>query len=266
MLSSPKVQTGAAISIFLAALVLSFFSWRQMRTPEPAPASVVENANQARKIDSTQEKRGSALSGIEAGGQTETMTENEAVAAPARKAVAPARSRPPAHAAPIVVTSAAPTDVAPAVPRIVAPTAPKSVAKAGVGPVVTKAVPNIDQTAAQVPRPKPVPADSNLEIRIENHFSDATLAVWIDDHLAYEHPLRDGHKKRLILLGGGAKEQLTIPLSAGHHAFHIQVRSASEQYDESKNIAGEFDKGGEKILSINFEKHTKEMRVALGTE
>ena len=92
------------------------------------------------------------------------------------------------------------------------------------------------------------------------------MAIWIDDKLAYEHALRDGHKKRLILLGGGAREKVTIPLTAGHHAFRVQVRSASEQYDETKNIAGEFVKGGEKILSINFEKHTKEMRVALGVE
>jgi hypothetical protein len=92
------------------------------------------------------------------------------------------------------------------------------------------------------------------------------MAIWIDDKLAYEHALRDGHKKRLILLGGGAREKVTIPLTAGHHAFRVQVQSASEQYDETKNIVGEFVKGGEKILSINFEKHTKEMRVALGVE
>ena len=103
-----------------------------------------------------------------------------------------------------------------------------------------------------------------MEIRIDNHFADATLAIWIDDKLAYEHALRDGHKKRLILLGGGVKEKVTIPLMSGHHALRVQVRAASEQYDESKAIAGAFDKGGEKILSINFEKHTKEMRLTLG--
>jgi hypothetical protein len=44
------------------------------------------------------------------------------------------------------------------------------------------------------------------------------------------------------------------------------VRSASEQYDQSKTVAGEFPKSGEKVLSISFEKHTKEMRVALASE
>jgi len=114
--------------------------------------------------------------------------------------------------------------------------------------------------------PVAVSADSNLEIRVENHFSDATLSVWVDDHLAYEHALHDGHKKRLILLGGGAREKLSIPVSGGHHALRIQVRSAADEYDESKTIAGEFPKGGQQVVSINFEKHTREMRLALGTE
>ena len=234
-----------------------------MRTPGVAPTSVVENADQARGIDSAQEKRGPASPE----GETDTKTENEVVATPIRKAAAPVGSKPVARVPPIVVTPAAPADVVHVAPKMVVLTVPKSVAKAGVAAVVTKTVPTADQEVAQVPRPSPVVStDSNLEIRIENHFSDATLAIWIDDKLAYEHALRDGHKKRLILLGGGAKERVTIPLSAGHHALHVQVRSASEQYDESKTLAGEFVKGGEKILSINFEKHTKEMRLALGTE
>jgi tRNA A-37 threonylcarbamoyl transferase component Bud32 len=267
MFSSPQVQTGAAISIFMAALVLNYFSWRQLRTPGVAPTSVVENADQARGIDSRQEQRTLDLSVTGSGDQTDAKTENEAVATPIRKAAAPVRSKPAARAAPIVVSPAAPADVAHVAPKMVVPTVPKSVAKAGVTAVVTKTVPTADQEVAQVPRPNPVVStDSNLEIRIENHFSDATLAIWIDDKLAYEHALRDGHKKRLILLGGGAKEKVTIPLSAGHHALRVQVRSASEQFDESKTLAGEFVKGGEKILSINFEKHTKEMRLALGTE
>jgi hypothetical protein len=109
-------------------------------------------------------------------------------------------------------------------------------------------------------------ADSNLEVRIENHFADANIKIWVDEKLAYEHALRDGHKKRLILLGGGAREKVTIPFASGHHAVRVQVQSATEQYDETKTIAGDFGKGTEKILSINFEKHTKEMRLALGTE
>jgi serine/threonine-protein kinase len=268
LFSSPRVQMGAAISIFLASLVLSFFSWRQIRTGRVAPASVVENASPATGIDSAHENRSSARpeTGTK---ETDARIENEPVASGApriRKAPSPARSEPVANLPASVVVPAAPAEVVHAAPKTAVPSVSKIVAKAGVGPVVTKAAPAAEPEVVQAPRPAPTAADSNLEIRIENHFSDATLAIWIDDKLAYEHALRDGHKKRLILLGGGAKERVTIPLSAGHHALHVQVRSASEQYDEAKTLAGEFVKGGEKILSINFEKHTKEMRLALGTE
>ncbi|MFZ3265870.1 MAG: protein kinase [Terriglobales bacterium] len=263
---SPRVQMGAAVSIFLAALILNYISWRQLRKPEPGPASVVENANLPKGIDSTHEKGSASLPGTEIEAPSDTKNENEAVASvatPVPKTAPRTRSKPAAHATPMVATSAGPTDAGHASSKIDA-VVPKSVAKGGVAPVVAKAVPNADR-AAQVPQPaNPVPPDSDLEIRIDNHFADATLAIWIDDKLAYEHALRDGHKKRLILLGGGVKEKVTIPLSSGQHALRVQVRSASEQYDESKAIAGAFDKGGGKILSINFEKHTKEMRLTLG--
>jgi hypothetical protein len=84
--------------------------------------------------------------------------------------------------------------------------------------------------------------------------------------LAYAHPLHDGRKKRLLLLGGGSKETLTLPVSSGQHALRIEVRSAGEQFDETKTVTGEFLTGGERNLAISFDKHTKEMRVTLGNE
>ena len=65
------------------------------------------------------------------------------------------------------------------------------------------------------------------------------LKIWIDDRLAYSHPLHD-RKKRLLLLGGGSKETLTLPVSSGTHAVRIEVRSAAEQYDETKTVDGDF--------------------------
>ena len=124
----------------------------------------------------------------------------------------------------------------------------------------------ITQPVVQARHPKPAIADSNVQVRIENHFSDATLSIWIDSKLAYEHPLHDGHKKRLMLLGGGSKEAVTIAVATGRHTLRVGVRSASEQYDQSKTIAGDFLRGGEKVLSINFEKHTRELRLALDGE
>jgi len=131
-------------------------------------------------------------------------------------------------------------------------------------PEVSGAVLSATPAAEQVSgTPAGAVADSNLQIRIESRFGDATLSVWIDNRLAYQHPLRDGRKKRLILLGGGPKQTITIPLAAGQHELRVGVQSAAEQYDESRTVAGEFLKDGEKILSITFEKRSKTMRVSL---
>lgn len=104
-------------------------------------------------------------------------------------------------------------------------------------------------------------ADSNVEIDIEDRFTDATLSLWVDNKLQYEHPL--AARKHLSLLSKGAKEKVTIPVSAGDHELRIRVRSVADQYEESKSVSGNFLKGGEKILAVNFEKHTKEMRLTL---
>ncbi len=274
MFSSPRAQTGAAITMFVAALVLSFFSWWQMRTPRLAPANAVEARTKATATENTPQKQISQPSPPGAGNQAETEIKNEPdapTAAPIEKAAAPARSKTlarPSHVArtPGVRTPADSTDMTYAAPRLPAAIVTKSVAKSAVVASATNPASTADQTAAASPLPVAASADSNLEIRVENHFSDATLSVWVDDHRAYEHALHDGHKKRLILLGGGAREKLTIPISGGHHALRIQVQSAADEYDESKTIAGEFPKGGQQVLSINFEKHTREMRLALGTE
>ena len=142
---------------------------------------------------------------------------------------------------------------------------PKTVAKAGVvapAPSI-KPAPKTSEPSPSTPAPVCSFADSNVELHIDNHFSDGTLSIWIDDKLTYQHPLHDGHKKKLILLGGGIKEIVTIPLPSGKHALRVQVKSVTEQYDESKSVTDEFPKGGEKILAITFDKHTKEMRLAL---
>jgi serine/threonine-protein kinase len=266
ILSSRKVQTAAAFAILLAAIGLNIFLWRQLRTQKLPPANIAEDVNQSKKIDSTQENEDPT--GTSPHGESSAIKNAEMERAPAPvprpKAALSTRSKPVVQATPKGVTPTASLASAQAVPKTAAPVVPRSVAKTGLPAGITPPASNANQVAVPSPPPGPALADSNLEVHIENHFPDASLRVWIDDKLAYEHQLRDGHKKRLILLGGGAKETVTIPLSAGHHALRVQVQSASEKYDETKSVAGEFVKGGQKIVSINFEKHSKEMRISLG--
>jgi eukaryotic-like serine/threonine-protein kinase len=280
MFSSWQVQTAIGIPLFVAALVVSLFAWREIHVRKAPARSIVENANPVSAVVSVQKATGGADAAVDSDSalQSETQTNREteiasnataavAETAPKSKASHPGagnaassrpRRSPSGEIAKVDTSATGRTHVV-----------PKTVTKVG-------AITNENKPAGkpnEVPSQTVVPAgsaaavaDSNVEIHIENRFSDATLKVWIDDKLAYAHPLHDGHKKRLMLLGGGTKETVTIPVSAGAHALRIEVRSASEQYDETKVVTGEFLSGGGRILSINFDKHSRDMRVTLGNE
>jgi serine/threonine-protein kinase len=225
------------IALLLAAMVVSFFAWRQVRTQNNARQNPVAPP-------------------VETGTHADAVKDILAKADREAAAIAPAASQADS----------------PDVSKVGAGAVQKSFAarKIKAKPVLAKAltvpanaVPKSPETS-QAPSATPAVADSNVAIRVENHFADASLSVWVDDHLVYEHALHDGHKKRLVLLGGGVKEAITIPVPAGTHTLRLEVRSVAEQYDEAKTVAGEFLKNGEKVVSVDFEKHTKEMRVTLG--
>ena len=258
MFSSWQVQTAIGIPLFAAALVVSLFAWREMhvqnrasKVPVAGLANVVVDTgadvhDQAGTSVGRSTGRGNsdALPPVQvaASGEAAEAHENSISAAP-RSSTA-------------VKVSPAKRDAA----RTLASTSTVQKASSHSGELKEVAGQAITAPAA------PAVADSNVEIHIENRFADATLKVWIDNNLAYSHPLHDGHKKRLILLGGGSKETLTIPVAAGNHELRIEVRSASEQYDETKTVAGEFLAGGERILSITFDKHSRDMRLALANQ
>jgi serine/threonine protein kinase len=288
MFSSWQAQTAIGIPLFAAAIAMSLFAWREMRKQTPVPASIEANVGRASGADNVQKTASvpgvsaapgsdaeqrprtqadsaaetrSAAGGTAAGASTGNLT-GGAAATSARPGTSGA-IRKPSDAS---LAKAAKTHSGTAA-KSAAQANPKTVKNVG-----TTANPDkqgaADEDAAHTvvaAAATTAVADSNVEIRIESRFSEATLKIWIDDRLAYEHPLHDGRKKRLLLLGG-AKESVTIPVSAGKHALRIEVRSATEQYDQTRSVDGEFLSGGERVLSINFEKHTLDMRVALASE
>ncbi len=280
MLSSWQVQTAIGIPLFAAALVVSLFAWREIRAQKPSARSIAENSHAASGAESVQRAASSAAAATaphtepRSQSQSQDNQVNEIGSDPTVAAthVVP-RSEGSHPAAGSESSSATRKSSGGQIARVNGSAAgrnqavPKTVAKA--------ALLNANQTGKpnEVPAQTAVPAnsaaavaDSNIAVHIENRFSDAILKIWIDDNLTYAHPLHDGHKKRLMLLGGGTKETVTIPVSAGKHALRIEVRSASEQYDETKTVAGEFLSGGERILTINFDKHSRDMHLALGNE
>lgn len=276
ILSLSPVQTGvAALTLLFGSIALAILGWRELRNAGPSPSAIAD-ARVSRVPDVATSKPAPALSTADSnpklsaeiplanGNQTVTQA-TDAIATDSVVQLSRAGS---GAGSPMASKSGTPKtgrDRIAAAGNAVS-SVPKAATKASIVAVPTKSASNATPSPSETSQPSAVFADSNLAIHVENHFADATLAIWIDSHLAYEHSLHDGHKKRLILLGGGVRESLTMPLAAGKHTLKIQVRSASEQYDQSKTLDGDFVKGGEKILSVNFDKHTKEMRIALGSE
>jgi serine/threonine-protein kinase len=112
------------------------------------------------------------------------------------------------------------------------------------------------------PLPKAV-ADSTLNIHIEYRFSAADLSLWIDDKLAYDHPLRGQTKKHWNPFRVDVRETETVRLAAGKHRLRVRVHSTPEKYEQSATVSGSFAKGHPTILQINFERQGKAMRLAL---
>ncbi len=242
--SSSRVLAGPLISFFAASSILGFFAWRQIRISTPAPTARVESATKQNTTVVPKEKTDPAVIGTETSPEANKLNELDSVV--------------PTNSVDVHKT-------APVLPKR-SSRVPKTLAKAGVAAPAPSIKPALK---ASEPSPSTAAstslfADSNVEIHIDNHFSDGALSIWIDDKLTYQHPLHDGHKKKLILLGGGIKETVTLPLPSGKHTLRVQVKSVTEQYDESKSVTDEFPKGGEKLLAITFDKHTKEMRLTLG--
>jgi serine/threonine protein kinase len=270
--SSWQIQTAIGIPLFVAAIVVSLFAWHEIRAPKQIRGSFVTNASAGRDVATT---ASSASSATETQSQTKgpqkDLTEGVGSQEPAFAAQAAAKNKATRSS---TGTSGkgenrkrSASDLVKAV-KPAMPVGPKTTA--GSERLLSASSPDGKSSGAAmqpaIATAANAIADSNLSIHIENRFSDANLKVWIDDTLTYAHPLHDGRKKRLILLGGTSKETLTLPVVAGKHAVRIEVRSASEQYDETKTVEGEFLGGGERILSISFDKHSLDMRLALGNE
>ena len=109
---------------------------------------------------------------------------------------------------------------------------------------------------------KPV-ADSTLDIRIEHHFPEADLSLWIDDKLAYDHSLRGQTKKHWNPFRENVKETETVQLPTGPHLLRVRVRSAPEKYEQSATIGGSFVKDHPAVLQISFDKRAQGLQLVL---
>jgi eukaryotic-like serine/threonine-protein kinase len=139
------------------------------------------------------------------------------------------------------------------------------VASGETGPVANApqtAEPNIGKVSDPNAPPKAA-ADATLDIHIEHRFAAADLSLWVDDKLAYDHPLRGQPKKHWNPFRTDVQETEIVRLASGKHHLRVRVRSDAEKYEQSATISGNFVKGHPTTLKINFERQGKAMRLAL---
>jgi hypothetical protein len=101
-------------------------------------------------------------------------------------------------------------------------------------------------------------------ITVHDPFSSATLTIWVDDKIAYQHRLSGQTKKRMWVVKsveGDFSGAMLVP--AGKHALRVQVSSEHDHYFGVVRVAGEFAKGSHKTLSILFHGHEHEMSARL---
>jgi serine/threonine protein kinase len=105
---------------------------------------------------------------------------------------------------------------------------------------------------------------STMRISVEHHFGTAHLSVWIDDKLTYSYSLRGAVKKRMLLLKGvQGYFSDSVEVAGGEHLIRVRVLSADNSYDQSGSIRGSFAPGSEKVLTTQFDKNNRAMRLSL---
>ena len=102
-----------------------------------------------------------------------------------------------------------------------------------------------------------------LEIEVEHNFAEAHLSIWVDDRLTYTHLLEGTDKKHLVVFHHVQGHEFhAMQVSPGKHRLRVQVTSDGATHDQSANVAGEFARGQESVLRINFNNHG-EMNLSL---
>jgi len=112
------------------------------------------------------------------------------------------------------------------------------------------------EQASTPARPSAQAALSTLHMRVEHHFPEARILMWIDDKLTYTHTLGGTVKKRLVVFKGvRGFESESFLVEAGNHNVRVRVQSSDNSYDQTANISGPFPEAGERALGIACGKH-----------
>lgn len=119
------------------------------------------------------------------------------------------------------------------------------------------------KVAHSTPRPAPTTA-AMLEIEVEHKFTEARLAIWVDDSLSFTHQLEGAEKKHLVVFHRVQGHEFhAVQIAPGKHTLRVQVTSETGNFDQSATVAGDFVTGAEKMLRVQF---TKSGQMSLSLE
>ncbi len=104
---------------------------------------------------------------------------------------------------------------------------------------------------------------AELRISVEAKIDQASLAVWVDDHLVLRRELEATSKRKFLMFGrAGEKQSQSINVAPGRHRIRVRVRSSTDAYEESHSIRRNFIEASKRVLTVTFGSEN-EMKVRL---
>jgi serine/threonine protein kinase len=142
------------------------------------------------------------------------------------------------------------------------PNPPTPVAQAGMAAPVGSSAPVGSKT---VSRPShEASTKSPVEISVQTPFESATLTVWVDDKVTYQHVLEGQTKKKLWVVKnvvGDLSGTMLVP--AGKHLLRVQISSERDHYFGASRVEGNFAPHEAQTLSVIIHGHDRQMTASL---
>ncbi len=113
---------------------------------------------------------------------------------------------------------------------------------------------------ALVPSPQ-----SRMVVLLQHNFKAGTLSVWVDDDLVLKDDLVFDEVHRLPF---GAPRYVgrfsqSVPLRAGARVVRVRITSSDPDFDESRDVDGDFPADGQRTLSINCDSKKQSLQLSL---
>jgi hypothetical protein len=95
------------------------------------------------------------------------------------------------------------------------------------------------------------PQPATLRVSVEPKIEEASLTMWLDDHLILERQLEPTSKKKFLLFGrAGKKQSQSINIVPGQHSIRVRVRSSTSE--ESYSLQRNFTEASKRVLIVTF--------------